>query len=64
MVQTDPTTVATIWHFLKRVCREMRETTERTAANVLIVTLHDIGYGIWDARAGLWLSLKVYRAGW
>ena len=50
MVQTDPITVATIWHFLQRVCREMRDTTERTATNVLATSLHDLAYGIWDAK--------------
>ena len=49
MTQVDPITVATTWHFIQRVCREMRETCERTATNVLIVTLHDMAYGIWDA---------------
>ena len=49
MIQADPITVATTWHFIQRVCREMRETCERTATNVLIVTLHDMAYGIWDA---------------
>jgi N-methylhydantoinase B len=28
----------------------MRETAERTATNVLVVTLHDMAYGIWDAE--------------
>lgn len=46
----DPITVATTWHFLQRVCREMRDTVERTATNVLITTLHDMAYGIWDAQ--------------
>jgi len=48
--QVDPITVATTWHFLQRVCREMRDTVERTATNVLITTLHDMAYGIWDAQ--------------
>jgi len=48
-VQTDPITTATIWHYIQRVCREMRFTAERTATNVLVVTLHDMAYGIWDA---------------
>lgn len=48
--QTDPITVATIWHYIQRVCREMRCTAERTATNVLVVTLHDMAYGIWDAE--------------
>ena len=38
----DPITVATTWHYIQRVCREMRETAERTATNVLVVTLHDM----------------------
>ena len=49
MNKVDPITVATTWHFMQRVCREMRETAERTATNVLVVTLHDMAYGIWDA---------------
>ncbi len=47
--KTDPITIATIWHYIQRVCREMRYTAERTATNVLVVTLHDMAYGIWDA---------------
>jgi N-methylhydantoinase B len=46
----DPITTATIWHYIQRVCREMRFTAERTATNVLVVTLHDMAYGIWDAE--------------
>ena len=46
----DPITVATVWHYIQRVCREMRYTAERTATNVLVVTLHDLAYGIWDAE--------------
>lgn len=49
MKKVDPITLATTWHFIQRVCREMRETAERTASNVLVVTLHDMAYGIWDA---------------
>ena len=48
--QPDPITTATIWHYIQRVCREMRYTAERTATNVLVVTLHDMAYGIWDAE--------------
>jgi N-methylhydantoinase B len=48
IAKVDPITVATTWHFIQRVCREMRETVERTATNVLVVTLHDLAYGIWD----------------
>lgn len=29
----------------------MRETTERTACNVLATTLHDLAYGLWDGNA-------------
>ena len=49
MAKVDPITVATTWHYIQRVCREMRENAERTATNVLVVTLHDMAYGIWDA---------------
>ena len=48
--KSDPITISTIWHFIQRVCREMRHTAERTATNVLVVTLHDMAYGIWDAE--------------
>ena len=50
MKQVDPITLSTTWHYIQRVCREMRETAERTATNVLVVTLHDMAYGIWDAE--------------
>lgn len=50
MKTTDPVTVATVWHYIQRVCREMRYAAERTATNVLVVTLHDLAYGIWDAQ--------------
>jgi N-methylhydantoinase B len=49
--QTDSITVATIWHYLQRTCRDMRYTMERTASNVLATSLHDLAYGIWDAKA-------------
>jgi N-methylhydantoinase B len=49
--QLDLVTLATTWHFIQRVCREMRETAERTSTNVLVVTLHDIAYGVFDADA-------------
>jgi N-methylhydantoinase B len=45
----DALTTATIWHYLQRVCVDMRETMERTATNVLATSLHDLAYGIWDA---------------
>ena len=50
MRTVDPITLSTTWHYIQRVCREMRETAERTATNVLVVTLHDMAYGIWDAE--------------
>jgi N-methylhydantoinase B len=50
MTQVNPVTVATTWHYLQRVCREMRYTMERTATSVLATTLHDLAYGIWDAQ--------------
>jgi N-methylhydantoinase B len=45
----DPVTISTIWHYLQRVCVDMRETMERTATNSLATSLHDLAYGIWDA---------------
>jgi N-methylhydantoinase B len=48
-IQLDSLTIATIWHYLQRVCVDMRETMERTATNVLATSLHDLAYGIWDA---------------
>lgn len=48
-IQIDPITIATIWHYLQRICVDMRETMERTATNVLATSLHDLAYGIWDA---------------
>lgn len=50
MSRLDPIALATTWHFVQRVCREMRDTVERTASNVLATTLHDLAYGIWDAN--------------
>lgn len=47
----DSLTVATIWHYMQRVCIDMRETMERTATNVLATSLHDLAYGIWDKDA-------------
>lgn len=46
----DSVTITTVWSYFWRVCREMRETVERTATNVLIVTLHDLAYTIYDAE--------------
>jgi N-methylhydantoinase B len=46
----DSLTIATIWHYLQRVCIDMRYTMERTATNSLATSLHDLAYGIWDAQ--------------
>ncbi|MBI2960026.1 MAG: hydantoinase B/oxoprolinase family protein [Betaproteobacteria bacterium] len=48
----DPTTVATVWHAMQTICREMRHVIDRTAQNFLISQLHDVSVGIWDARGG------------
>jgi N-methylhydantoinase B len=45
----DPTTVATVWHSMQTICREMRHIIDRTAQNYLIGQLHDVSVGIWAA---------------
>ena len=50
MAQIDPVTLSTVWHYLQRVCVEMRDTIFRTTANFLIAQLHDISEGIFDAQ--------------
>jgi len=47
---TDPTTVATVWHSMQTICREMRHVIDRTAQNFLISQLHDISVGLWDSK--------------
>src|SRR3972149_9328853 len=49
-VKADPTTVATVWHSMQTICREMRHVIDRTAQNFLISQLHDISVGLWDAK--------------
>jgi N-methylhydantoinase B len=49
-VKADPTTVATVWHAMQTMCREMRHVIDRTAQNFLISQLHDLSVGIWDAK--------------
>src|SRR3990170_4937220 len=49
-VTADPTTVATVWHSMQTICREMRHVIDRTAQNFLISQLHDISVGLWDAK--------------
>jgi N-methylhydantoinase B len=51
MLKTDRITTATVWHYVQQVCRDMRQTMERTATNSLATSLHDLAYGIWDAEA-------------
>jgi N-methylhydantoinase B len=63
MPKVDPVTIATTWHYIQRVCREMRETCERTATNVLVVTLHDLAYGIWDKDGRVIAIRKDFRRG-
>ncbi|MBI3089243.1 MAG: hydantoinase B/oxoprolinase family protein [Candidatus Tectomicrobia bacterium] len=46
----NPITLATVWHTLQTVCREMRHVMDRTAQNYLMAQLHDISVGIWDGQ--------------
>src|SRR3974390_3799580 len=48
-IKVDPTTVATVWHSMQTICREMRHVMDRTAQNYLISQLHDVSVGIWGA---------------
>ncbi len=50
MSDVHPTTVATVWHSMQSICREMRYVMERTAQNFLISQLHDLSVGIWSAK--------------
>ena len=43
-------TVATVWHSMQTICREMRHVIDRTAQNFLISQLHDVSVGIWDEK--------------
>ena len=45
----DPTTVATVWHSMQTICKEMRHLVKRTAQNYLIGQLQDMSVGIWGA---------------
>ena len=45
----DPTTVATVWHSMQTICKEMRHLVKRTAQNYLIGQLQDLSVGIWAA---------------
>ncbi len=48
-VNIDPTTVATVWHSMQTICKEMRHLVKRTAQNYLIGQLQDLSVGIWGA---------------
>src|SRR3990170_2907457 len=48
--KADPTTVATVWHSMQTICREMRHVMDRTAQNYLISQLHDVSVGILGAK--------------
>jgi len=48
--KADPMTVATVWHSMQTICREMRHVIDRTAQNFLISQLHDVSVGIWDEK--------------
>ena len=45
----DATTVATVWHSMQTICKEMRHIVKRTAQNYLIGQLQDLSVGIWGA---------------
>ena len=45
----DATTVATVWHSMQTICREMRHIVKRTAQNYLLGQLQDLSVGIWGA---------------
>ena len=48
--EVDPITLSTVWNYLNRVCREMREFMFRTSPNFLTAKLHDVSVGIWDTE--------------
>jgi N-methylhydantoinase B len=50
MAQVDPITLSTVWNYMNRVCREMREFMFRTSPNFLTAKLHDVSVGIWDTQ--------------
>src|SRR3974377_908806 len=41
----DATTVATVWHSMQTICKEMRHIVKRTAQNYLIARLQDLSVG-------------------
>ena len=42
MTQVDPITLATVWNYFNRICKEMREFMFRTSPNFLTAKLHDV----------------------
>ena len=48
--QVDPITLATVWNYFNRICKEMREFMFRTSPNFLTAKLHDVSVGIWDTQ--------------
>src|SRR3990170_1617501 len=48
--KVDPTTLNTVWHYLRTTCWEMRYLLDRTAQSYLIAGLHDVSTGIWTAK--------------
>jgi N-methylhydantoinase B len=50
MAYVDPITLSTVWNYMNRVCREMREFMFRTSPNFLTARLHDVSVGIWDVQ--------------
>ena len=54
----DPITIATVWHSMQTICREMRHIVDRTAQNYLIGQLHDVSVGIW-AATGTTIAVPV-----
>jgi N-methylhydantoinase B len=47
--ELDPVRIATIWHSMQMISREMRHIIDRTAQSYLIAELHDVSAGIWTA---------------
>src|SRR3974377_817793 len=46
-VNIDPTTVATVWHSMQTICKEMRHLVKRTAQNYLRAQSQARSVGIW-----------------
>src|SRR3970040_1075071 len=54
----DLITVATGWHSMQTICRDMRHIVDRTSQNSLIGQLHDVSVGIW-AATGTTIAVPV-----